>query len=106
MLWKALQYIGESSLYIAIARYVTGYVTKAEQSNMQEEVSSHASINSKLWSFGIHSLRFRECGLYEASAFYSMITCVISHRLSSGSTCLCHITENAGRETTKLRGRP
>ena len=48
MLWKAnidLQYIGESSL--AIARYVTGYMTKAERSNMQDiwqEVSSHASI--------------------------------------------------------------
>ena len=71
MLWKAnidLQYIGESSL--AIARYVTGYVTKAERSNMQDlwqEVSSHASIYSKLWSFGIRSLRSRECGLYEAS---------------------------------------
>ena len=71
MLWKAnidLQYIGESSL--AIARYVTGYVTKAERSNMQDlwqEVSSQASIYSKLWSFGIRSLRSRECGLYEAS---------------------------------------
>jgi hypothetical protein len=46
MLWKAnmdLQYIGESSL--AIAQYVTGYVTKAERSNMQDlwqEVSSHS----------------------------------------------------------------
>ena len=71
MLWKAnidLQYISESSL--AIARYVTGYVTKAERSNMQDlwqEVSSHASIYSNLWSFGIRSLRSRECGLYEAS---------------------------------------
>jgi hypothetical protein len=72
MLWKAnmdLQYIGESSL--AIAQYVTGYVTKAERSNMQdlwEEVSSHSSIYSTLWSFGIRSLRSRECGLYyEAS---------------------------------------
>ena len=71
MLWKAnmdLQYIGESSL--AIAQYVTGYVTKAEKSNMQDlwqEVSSHSSIYSKLWSFGIHCLCSRECGLYEAS---------------------------------------
>ena len=48
-------------------------------SNMQDlwqEVSSHASIYSKLWSFGIR--------------------CVVSHRLSSGSTCLCHTAENAG----------
>ena len=71
MLWKAnidLQYISESSL--AIARYGTGYLTKAEGSNMQDlwqEVSSHASIYSKLWLFGIRSLRSRECGLYEAS---------------------------------------
>ena len=71
LLWKAnidLQYIGESSM--AIAQYVTGYVTKAERSNMQDlwqEVSSHESIYSKLWSFGIRSLRSRECGLYEAS---------------------------------------
>ena len=71
MLWKAnmdLQFIGESSL--AIAYYVTGYVTKAERSNMQDlwqEVSSHASVYSKLWSFGVRSLRSRECGLYEAS---------------------------------------
>ena len=70
-LWKAntdLQFIGESSL--AIAYYVTGYVTKAERSNMQDlwqEVSSHASIYSKLWSFGVRSLRSMECGLYEAS---------------------------------------
>ena len=71
MLWKAnmdLQFVGEST--VVIANYVTGYVTKAERSNMQDlwqEVSSHTSIYSKLWSFGIRSLRSRECGLYEAS---------------------------------------
>ena len=71
MLWKAnmdLQFVGESTL--VIANYVTGYVTKAERSNMQDlwqEVSSHTSIYSKLWSFGIRSLRSRECGLYETS---------------------------------------
>ena len=71
MLWKAnidLQFVGESTL--VIANYVTGYVTIAERSNMQDlwqEVSSHTSIYSKLWSFGIRSLRSRECGLYEAS---------------------------------------
>ena len=49
---------------------VSGYVTKAERSNMQEiwdEVSENKSIHGRLWSFGIRSLRFRECGLYEAS---------------------------------------
>ena len=48
MLWKAnmdLQFVGESTL--VIANYVTGYVTKAEHSNMQDlwqQVSSHTSI--------------------------------------------------------------
>ena len=71
LLWKAnidIQFIAEASL--ALAHYVTGYVTKAEHSNMQEiwqEVSDNKSIYSRLWSFGIRSLRFRECGLYEAS---------------------------------------
>ena len=49
---------------------MSGYVTKAERSSMQEiwqEVSENKSIYSRLWSFGIRSLRFRECGLYEAS---------------------------------------
>ena len=71
MLWKAnmdLQYVGESSL--AVAHYVTSYVTKAERSNMQDlwqEVFSHSSVYSKLFSFGVRSLRSRACGLYEAS---------------------------------------
>ena len=49
---------------------MSGYATKAERSNMQEiwqEVSDNKNIYSRLWSFGIRSLRFRECGLYEAS---------------------------------------
>ena len=71
MLWKAncdIQFIAESSL--ALAHYVSGYVTKAEKSNMQDlwqEVSENKSIYGKLYSFGIRSLRSRECGLYEAS---------------------------------------
>ena len=71
MLWKAnidVQFVAESSL--ALAQYVSGYVTKAERSNMQEirqEVSENKSVYSRLWSFGIRSLRFRECGQYEAS---------------------------------------
>ena len=35
--------------------------------DLWEEVSSHASIYSKLWLFGICSLQSRECSLYEAS---------------------------------------
>ena len=63
----------ESSL--VLAHYVSGYVTKAEMSKMQEiwqEVSENKSVYSRLWSFGVRSLRFRECGLYEA--FCSEIT--------------------------------
>ena len=71
ILWKAnidIQFIAENSL--ALAHYVSGYVTKAARSNMQEiwqEVGESKSLYSRLWSFGIRSLRFRECGLYEAS---------------------------------------
>ena len=71
LLWQAnmdIQFTAESSL--TLAHYVTGYVTKAEKSNMQEvwqEVNSNSSIYSKLWSFGVWSLHSRECGLYEAS---------------------------------------
>ena len=52
MLWKAnidIQFIAESSL--ALAHYVSGYVTKAERSSMQEiwqEVSDNKSIYSRL----------------------------------------------------------
>ena len=71
LLWKAnidIQFVAESSL--ALAHYVIGYVTKAEKSSMQElwqQISDNKSIYGRLWSFGVRSLRFRECGLYEAS---------------------------------------
>ena len=71
MLWKAnmdIQFVAESTL--ALAHYVTGYVTKAERSNMQElwqKIGSNQTVYSKLWSFGVRSLHSRECGLYEAS---------------------------------------
>ena len=57
LLWKAnmdIQFIAEASL--ALAHYVSGYVTKAEHSNMQEvweEVGSNKSVYSHLWSFGV-----------------------------------------------------
>ena len=43
---------------------------KAERSNMQEiwnEVASEKSFYSRLFSFGIQSMRSRECGFYKAS---------------------------------------
>ena len=69
-LWKAnldIQYVADSSL--ALAHYVTAYVTKAEKSHMQElweDISEQESLYKKLWSFGVRSLRSCECGLYEA----------------------------------------
>ena len=35
--------------------------------DLWQEVSSQKSLYSKLWSFGVRSLRYRECGLYEAA---------------------------------------
>ena len=71
LLWQAnmdIQFVAESSL--ALSYYVTGYVTKAEKSSMQEmwpEIGESSSIYSCRWKFGIQALRSRECGLYEAS---------------------------------------
>ena len=71
LLWKAnidIQFVAESLL--ALTHYVSGYVTKAEKSFMQElwqQISDNKSIYGRLWSFGVGNLRFRECGLYEAS---------------------------------------
>ena len=63
-----VQYINETSL--ALANYVTSYVTKAEKSHMQDlwqEISETKSVFSRLWSFGLRCIRSRESGLYEAS---------------------------------------
>lgn len=57
MLWKAnidVQFVAESSL--ALAHYVSGYITKAEKSNLQDiwqEVSESKSVYGRLWSFGV-----------------------------------------------------
>ena len=71
LLWNAnidIQFVSELSL--ALAHYVSGYVTKAERGNMQgiwAEVGENKSVYNHLWSFGVRCLRSRECGLYEAS---------------------------------------
>ena len=58
-LWKAnmdLQYVGDASL--ALAHYVTAYITKAEKSHMQElwdDISEQETLYKKLWSFGVRS---------------------------------------------------
>ena len=71
MLWRAnmdLQYISETSL--AFTEYVSGYVTKAEKSNVQDiwnDISNSDSVYKRLSKFGMRSMRSREVGLYEAS---------------------------------------
>ena len=70
LLWKAnmdIQFVSESSL--ALAHYLSSYVTKAEKSSMQdawEEVASAKTVYHSLFSFALKQLRTRECGLYEA----------------------------------------
>ena len=69
--WKAnmdIQFVAESSL--ALANYVTAYVTKPEKSNLQEvwqSISDDKNAFSRLYSFGSRCLRSKECGLYEAA---------------------------------------
>ena len=60
--------MAEASL--ALAQYVTSYMTKAERGNMQDiwkEVSDSKSNHSHLFKFEICTLCSRECGLYEVS---------------------------------------
>ena len=70
-LWRAnvdIQFVAESSL--ALAGYVSAYVTKAEKSNLQDiwtEVASKENIYSKLWSFGVRAVKSRKVSLYEAT---------------------------------------
>ena len=71
LLWRAnidIQFVLEKTS--ALAHYVSGYVTKAEKSHLLDlwdDVSSNESLYTKLWSFGVRSLRSRDCGMYEAS---------------------------------------
>ena len=71
LLWKAntdIQFVSESSL--ALAHYVSGYVTKAKRSNMSriwQEMSESKIIYGRLWSFGLRMLHSRECGFDEVS---------------------------------------
>ena len=71
LLWGAnsdIQFVAEASL--ALAQYVTSYMTKAERGNMQDiwkEVSDSKSNHSHLFKFEIRTLCSRECGLYEVS---------------------------------------
>ena len=86
--WKAnmdIQYFAESTM--ALAHYVSGYVTKAERSHVQDiwqEVSDNKSLYSRLWSFGVRCLRTRECELKKPVTCYLATTSVINLARSSG----------------------
>ena len=69
LIWQAnidVQFISEASL--ALAEYVSGYVTKPERSHLQDlwQVVDNPNIYSKLFKVGIKCLGSREIGLYEA----------------------------------------
>ena len=95
MLWNMdMQFIEESTL--ANAQYVTGYMTKAEKSNMQNVWQEDQSVYSKLWSFGVRSLWSRECGYTRPLISFWEITCVVNLRPSNGLMCHSHTTGSAG----------
>ena len=70
LLWQAnidVQFISEASL--ALAEYVSGYVTKAVRSHLQDlwqDIVDNPNIYSKLFKVGIKCLCSREIGLYKA----------------------------------------
>ena len=47
-----------------------------------EDISEQESLYKKLWSFGVRSLRSRECGLYEAADI------LLGDHLSEKSNCV------------------
>ena len=66
LLWKAnidVSFTSECSL--ALADYVSGYVTKAERGHMWQDILDDRGIYSKLFRIGIRCLDSRPIGLYE-----------------------------------------
>ena len=101
MLWKAhtdVQFMGEYSL--ALVHYVSGYVTKAEKSNLQDiwqEVSESKSVYGCLWSFGVRRLRSRECGLYEACDL------LLGDHLTENSDAIKYIVSQPHKRSRRLK---
>ena len=55
---------------MTLTQYVSSYVTKAEESALQDswtEIACSGSIYSRLWKFGSRAMKSREVGLYEAA---------------------------------------
>lgn len=69
LLWASnvdLQYIGETSM--ALDRYITSYITKAEKNATEkiwEELNSNKSLKSRLYTLGLANFKARELGIYE-----------------------------------------
>ena len=93
MLWKAnidIQFVAESSL--ALAHYVSGYVTKAEKSSMQEiwqEVSENKNIYGRLWSFGVRSYALESVACMRLVICCLVIISLKNQPLFSGWMCPC-----------------
>ena len=80
-----IQFVAESSL--ALAHYVSGYVTKAERSNMQEiweEVSKSKSIYGRLWSLASEVYAFENVDCMKPAICCSVTTSMKNLTLSSG----------------------
>ena len=93
-LWKAnidIQYVADSSL--ALAHYVTAYVTKAEKNHMQElweDISEQETLYKKLWSFGVNRCVPVNVVFMKLLTFYWESTCTKSQMLCNGSVLKCH----------------
>ena len=75
-----IQFVSENSLALA-------YITKAEKSHMQQMfdgIDNDQSLFSRLFSFGVCSLRSRECGMYEACDIFLGDICIKNPILYNG----------------------
>ncbi len=99
MLWKAnidIQFVAESSL--ALAHYVSGYVTKAERSIMQD---IWQEVRVRAFTVVCGALVYEVCALESAACMRQVICCLEitspkNLKLSSGSMYRCHIREVVG----------
>ncbi|XP_078535010.1 uncharacterized protein LOC144821653 [Lissotriton helveticus] len=68
-MWNAnmdIQYVADNS--IAVARYVTSYITKSEKTELKEmweDISHEKSLSKKLYTYSLKMLSHREIGAYE-----------------------------------------
>ena len=64
-----------------------------------DDISTKETFYSKLWSFGVRSLRSRECGLYEASDI------LLSDHLCEKSQTVQWISAEQPHKKRRLRNR-